>query len=395
MYKISTLRLTLSLAPFVVALALAMDVYVPAIPNLTELFKVSDNIMLLTLSIFMFTAGLMQLVIGPLSDSFGRKRVAYAVTGLFSFGCILCASSKNSAFLIFSRIIQAIGCCGMMVIGFSIVRDCFKGDKSAAVYSYLNGIVAFSPMFAPFIGSYLDVYFGWQMTFLSLLLVAVLAFVSLFFFLPETLPHRARVKFSWQESMHQYKKIIINPVFTIYNLATCFGLSYFYLFCALSPYLIIRNLEIPEKEYGFYFCFMGISLAAGSAICSQIVEKFGIYRTCLLGFVITLIGGLWMAIWDFMFGLKLHGFIFPMLLVGLGGTFCMGAGTGGMMTSFDKNTGTAAALGGTLRFMFSSLTGMLVIHDDVASTLPLGLPAITFSIIGLYLFLHHRKILKT
>jgi Bcr/CflA subfamily drug resistance transporter len=394
MFKVSTFRLTLSLAPFVVALALSMDVYVPAIPNLTHLFKVSDNIMLLTLSIFMFTAGLMQLAIGPLSDHFGRKHVAYAVTATFALGCILCASAQNSGFLIFSRVIQAIGCCGMMVVGFSIVRDCFKGDKSAAVYSYLNGVVAFSPMFAPFIGSYLDIYFGWRMTFLCLLLVSILAFISLYFFIPETLPRGARVKFSFRGSLHQYKEIILNPIFSIYCLATCFGLAYFYLFCALSPYLIIRNLQVPETQYGFYFCFMGISIAAGSVICSQIVEKSGIYRTCLIGFCLTLVGGLCMAAWFVAFGLQLYGFILPMLLVGLGGTFCMGAGTGGMMTPFAKNTGAAAALGGTLKFLFSSMIGVLVIHDDVASTMPLGLPAILFSLIGLLLFLYQRKTLN-
>jgi len=392
--NLSPIKLTFLLAPFVIALAMAMDVYVPAIPKLTELFKVSDNKMLLTLSVFMLVAGLMQLVVGPLSDSYGRKKIAYLAIIFFAIGCIVCAASVGHRTLILGRIIQSIGSCGMLVLGFTIVRDCFEGEESAKVYSYLNGIISFSPMFAPFIGSYLDIYFGWEMIFLSLLLIALLATISLTFFLPETQSPAKRVPLSLKTTMRQYREIFINPVFAIYNLGTCFGLSYLYLFCALSPYLIIRDLHIPEAEYGFYFFYMGISFFIGSVLCSQIVGRVGIYWTCIIGFIITLSGGIWMASWYLTYGLTLKGFIYPMLLVGIGGTFCMGAGQGGSMWPFGTVTGTAAALGGTLRFVFASVVGMTVIHDDVASTLPLGVPAIIFSIIGLVLFVLFKETLR-
>lgn len=387
----SVKKITFYLAPLVLALSVAMDVYVPAIPKLTHFFSVSDNKMLLTLNIFMLTAGFMQLVIGPLSDNFGRKKIAYIMNILFALGCILCALANTIWFLIFGRIIQSIGSAGLMVIGFTIVRDCFVGNKSAAVYSYLNGVISFSPMFATFLGSYIDIYFGWRMTFLVLLIIALVAWFSLYFFLPETLPYNKRVNFNPRYSLRQYKIIFVHPVFALYNLATCFGLAYLYLFCALSPYLIIRNLQIPEYQYGFYFFYMGFSFFIGSLLCSQIVERLGVYNTCMIGFIISLIGGLWIACWHLLSGLTLHGFIYPMLLVGIGGTFGMGAGIGGAMTPFSNNIGIAAALGGTLRFMFSSLAGMLVIHDDVASTLPLGVPAILFSLLGIGLFTVYKK----
>ena len=235
----SSIKLTFTLAPFVLALALAMDVYVPAIPQLTELFEVSDNIMLLTLSLFMFTAGVVQLFIGPLSDQYGRKKISALSVGLFSLGCIFCAMSTGPLTLITGRVIQSVGSCGMLVLGFAIVRDCFEGDKSAKVYSYLNGIISFSPMFAPFIGSMVDIYFGWRMIFISLLVVSTAAILSLMFFLKETLPRDKRIRVSAITTSKLYIKIFKDPVFAIYNLSTCFGLSYLYLFCAMSPYLII------------------------------------------------------------------------------------------------------------------------------------------------------------
>tara|TARA_Y100000588_G_scaffold57360_1_gene55257 strand:+ start:244 stop:1476 length:1233 start_codon:yes stop_codon:yes gene_type:complete len=387
----SATKLTFTLAPFVLALALAMDVYVPAIPSLTALFQVSDNIMLLTLSLFMLTAGIVQLFIGPISDRYGRKKICFYSVFIFSFGCLICAISVGPLSLIFGRVIQSIGSCAMLVLGFAIVRDCFEGRQSAKVYSYLNGIISFSPMFAPFIGSTIDIHYGWRMIFLSLLTISILATISLIFFLRETHPHSKRTAISVATTAKLYVNIFKHPVFAIYNLATCFGLSYLYLFCAMSPYLIIRNLGIAESEYGFYFCYMGISFFVGSIACSIIVERIGIYKTCLFGFFITLLGGIWMACWHIAYGLTLNGFIYPMLFIGIGGTFCMSAGQGGLMWPFSENTGTAAALSGALRFLFASVAGMLVINDQVASTLPLGLPAIVFSVAGLMLFKIYQK----
>lgn len=391
MKKLSILRLTLSLAPMVMALALAMDVYVPAIPHMSHVFHVSDNIMLLTLNIFMLTAGIMQLVVGPLSDHYGRKKIAYLAVTVFAIGCVFCAISPNPFYLIASRVIQSIGSCAMLVIGNAIVRDCYQGNESAKVYSYLNGIISFSPMFAPFIGSFLDIYFGWQATFLWLLTIALWAYCSLFFTLPETASKTQRCQLDLRDIIKQYRLIFTDKRFAWYNLSTCFGLAYLYLFCALSPYLIIRELHIPESQYGLYFCFMGISFFVGSAICSSIVERLGIFNTCLIGFVISFLGGLGMAISSLVYGLTMNGFIYPMLLVGIGGTFCLGAGTGGSMAPFGEHTGAAAALGGTLRFVFASFLGYLVINDHVASTLPLGLPAIIFSLIGIAFFLYYKR----
>ena len=173
----SVRKLVLLLSPLVVGLAFAMDIYVPALPHISMLFDVSASQMQMTLTVFMLTAGLMQLIVGPLSDHYGRKLLCQMMIFVFALGTVLCSFAVSIETLILSRIVQAIGACGMMVVGFAIVRDVFSGVESAKVYSFLNGIIAFSPMFAPFIGGYLDVYYGWPSTFLALLVIAVIAFI--------------------------------------------------------------------------------------------------------------------------------------------------------------------------------------------------------------------------
>lgn len=375
-------KLILALTPMVLALPLAMDIYVPAIPHLTREFQASDTQMLLTLNCFMLSAGFMQLIIGPVSDHFGRRRIGLLTILCFALGSLLCGFAVNVWQLLLFRILQALGSCGMMVLGFAMVRDLYSGDKSAQAYSFLNGMISFSPIFATFIGSYLDLYLGWSSTFWSLLLVAIAAVFTIGWWLDDTLPVSQRTRIS-ADLPSQYWQVLKNRDFLVYCMASAIGHCYLYLFCALSPYLIIRCLEIPQTQYGFYFCFMGISLLIGSFIGGVIVERLGIFKTCLLGYFITLCGGLWMLGWYLQFGLSVENFIYPMLLIGVGGTFCMGAGAGGAMEPFDKSRGAAAAALGALRFLFAGVVGYFLINKTVDSTLPLAVPAVLFSITGI------------
>ncbi|MFC3908509.1 multidrug effflux MFS transporter [Legionella dresdenensis] len=375
-------KLILALTPMVLALPLAMDLYVPAIAHMTQEFQATDTQMLLTLNWFMLTSGLMQLVIGPVSDHYGRRKTALVIIACFAVASLCCGLSTTVWQLLFFRILQAVGSCGMMVIGFAIVRDCYAGDESAKAYSFLNGMISFSPIFATFIGSYLDLYLGWSYTFWILLFIAGAAFYTMGAWLEETLPANKRTPLSGK-LFKQYLTVIRNEDFTVYNLASAFGHCYLYLFCALSPYLIMRCLGIPQTQYGFYFCFMGISLLIGSFIGGLVVERIGIFKTCIAGYLITLAGGLWMWIWYLYYGLSVHNFVYPMLLIGMGGTFCMGAGSGGAMEPFEEAKGTAAAACGASRFFFAGIAGYFLINKTVTSTLPLAVPAVLFSLIGL------------
>ena len=381
-----------TLSPMVMAMALSMDVYVPAVPHMTTLFHVPDDQMQLTLSLFMLTCGVIQLIIGYLSDQYGRRLVCLFSIAIFSIGSILCATANSAPELIAYRIIQAIGAVGMLVCGFAVVRDRYHGENSGKAYSYLNGIIAFSPMLAPFVGSYLDIHFGWRFTFLVLLLISLCAFLNLVFALEEIIPKGKHAKAS-NKIFKEYKLIVTNRIFLNYTLSTTIGLTYLFIFCSISPYIIIRLLHIPELDYGYYFAFMGVSFFIGSLLSGFFVGKIGIYNTVLIGFSISLIGGIIMTIWYFITGLTINNFIWPMLLIGMGGTFGLGAGNGGAMEPFEATAGVAAALNGSCRFLFAAIIGMIVINKNVSSALPLALLSVLFSVIGLILFLSQRKML--
>jgi DHA1 family bicyclomycin/chloramphenicol resistance-like MFS transporter len=391
--KPTMLTALLALAPLVMALPIAMDIYTPAIPAITQLFSVSTATMQLTLNLFMLMSGVAQLVIGPLTDRYGRRWTTFWLIIIFTLGATLCGYAQSITTLILGRLIEAIGSAGMLMLGFTIGRDLFLGEKLGQLYSMLNGIISFSPMLAPFIGSYLDLRFGWQSTFKILWVLTALSFIGYFSLLNETLPkaNRSTIHLS---VFKDYWHVLTFSIFNTYTLSSAIGMSYLFIFCATSPVLLIQLLHVPIAHYGFYFCFMGISFFVGSLISVAVITRLGIYKTNVLGFIVTLLGALIMLAWYRITGLTINCFIIPMLLIGMGGTFCLSAGSAGAVTPFSEHIGVASALCTAFRFLFSACIGLVIAHS-ITSVLPLALPALSFSLFGLVMVKKFKTSMKS
>ena len=383
----------IALLPLMLALPFGMDIYVPAVPKITAYFHTSDTIMQATLNLFMVTSGIIQLIIGPLSDTFGRLKTTLACAFLFTWGCLMCAYAPGITYLIVGRIIQAMGASGLLMLGNAIARDLYTDTDLAIAYCYLNGVISFSPLFAPFIGSFLDVYYGWESTFLMLLFIPTLTLLLYWPLLGETLQPSKRSNWNYN-LLRQYLAVIKTPSFMPYAIASAIGMSYAFIFCTTSPVLLIKILHVPEINYGYYFCFMGVSFLLGSLMSANLVKYLGIYRSVTTGFYISLIGGIWMFLWHLQTGLTVNNFVWPMLVIGTGGIFTMGAATAGAMLPFSNHTGVASALSGSIRFIFAGIIG-LVIANHIHTALPLAIPAIIFSVFGLILFKLNYKTLDS
>ena len=132
------------LAPLVFSFAFALDLYLPSIPVIKHQFHTSSAVVQLTMSLFMLALGVGQLFWGPLSDRFGRQCISSISALIFTFASLCCALVDNITLLIIFRMLQAVGACGMMVVAYAIVRDCFSGDRSARVINYLNSCLLYT-----------------------------------------------------------------------------------------------------------------------------------------------------------------------------------------------------------------------------------------------------------
>ncbi|WP_298775389.1 multidrug effflux MFS transporter [uncultured Shewanella sp.] len=390
----STFAVILILAPLIFSFALALDIYVPSIPAIKAYFNASQLTVQLTVSLFLLMAGLGQLLMGPLSDQFGRLRIIFSSITIFTIGSIICTLSTNINMLIMGRIVQAIGACGMMVSAFAIVRDLFSGDDCAKVYSFLNSTIALSPILAPIIGGYIEHWFNWRITFAALASISLMILLSVSITLNETLPMTKRTTMS-TGLLKTYAHIFSNQTFFIFTMCASCGFAGFLTFFSSSSYIIISLLHITPDHFGFYFASLGIVFFIGSFISGFAAKKIGTFNTVFLGAILMTLSGLLMIGWYLYFGLSLFGFMGPMMLMGLGGAMLLGAGAGGAIEPFGEMAGTASALFGCCEFVFAFLISTFVLQWKVTSTLPLGLTLIILGCLATALCLMYRKIKPT
>lgn len=379
----------LVLGPFVFAFAFALDMYIPAVPQIRAYFQTSQDLVQLTLSLFLFCLAVGQLYFGPLSDQFGRKRVAIFSALLFTIGCLLTIFVDSIYTLIITRVIQATGGCGMVVCAYAIVRDNYSGNTAAKVFSYLNSMISISPLFAPILGGYLVVVKNWRWCFGFLTLLGIAATILMLVGIKETHPQHLRVRFD-RHILKRYREILSSRQFLVFAFCAGSGSAAFFTFFSSSPYVLINLLHIPTEYFGYYFGVLGIVYLFGSLLVGRLVTKLGIVRIVITGSLLLLLSGVIMLLWYFASGLTALNFIIPIAITSLGGAFLMSASAAGALEPFGHISGTASAMIGCLQFGYSSIIGTVLMHWPIKSTMPL---ASCFIFLGFSVFvvLHYNK----
>lgn len=390
MWKYSPLKTVIILAPMVFSFALALDVYMPAIPEIVNVMHTTPFMVQLTLSLFLLVTGIGQLIVGPLSDSLGRKKLMFVSVLLFIIGSALCANAQSINELIIFRIIEAVGACGTFVISFAIVRDVSHSSQSAQIYSFLNGMIALSPLLGPIIGAYLDVKFNWQAPFIFLSILGIMTAILILFFVKESLPKEKRKPLD-KSLITGYAGVLTNIQFIAYAVSATTGISAFFTFFSMTPYIIVIDLKLPELSIGFYFGLGGLTFMIGSIFSGILVRKFGIFKMAISGAIALFVSGLSMLILHFIFGLTLWGFVGPSMLFTFGCALVTGAGAGGAMEPFDERSGTAAALFGAFQFGGAALIGAFVMLWPVHNTLPLAIEVLVLSTLSIFLLIVYWK----
>lgn len=374
----------LVLAPLVFSFAFALDIYAPAVPDLIKYFHTTQEMVQLTLSLFMIGTGVGQLFFGPLSDQYGRRPIALTSVTLFLFASIACSFATNIYVLIAARFIQSLGGCGMLVVAFAVTKDIFSGDEASEVYSLLNCCIGVSPLIAPTIGSFLVSYLGWRSSFYALAILGILITILVLTKLKESLDLNDRTKMSF-DVFGRYLQVLKNKQFLCYTLTASVAMGMFFTFFSMSPYLIINVLHIAKYKFGFYFFFVGLGFFIGSFISAATVAKIGTKKTVIIGLIIAFAAGLIMLITNLKMGLSILNFIVPSVIFAIGGALMLGAGAGGAMQPFEHNIGVAAAVLGSMQFVGAAIICSIVSLWAFTTAIPLASLIILASVISFIL----------
>lgn len=346
--------------------ALSMNVFLPSLPQMAEYFGAEYGVVQLSVALYLGVNAALQLLVGPLSDRYGRRPVmlvGVAIYCLASLGCLW--APDVITFLVF-RMIQASVVVGL-VLGRAVVRDRYPRDQAASMIGYVTMGMAIVPMVGPVIGGALGQAFGWKANFWLLfgagLVILLLAWADL----GET---ARKGEGRLRDQFAQYPTLLLSRRFWGYSLSSTLASGAFFAYLGGAPLVGARIFGLEPALLGLFFGAPAFGYFFGNFISGRFSVRVGVDRMILWGALIT-VAGLSTGLGLFFLGYKTALVFFgSMTFVGLGNGMVLPNATSGMMSIRPDLAGTASGLGGSIMLAggasLSALSGVILSQSDQA-----------------------------
>lgn len=284
--KLSTGEFVIIIALNFSLIAFSIDAILPALPDIaSELIPSSPNKTQFIISSFLVGMGIATLFAGPLSDSFGRKKIICIGGTIFLFGTIIAGTANNLEVVLIGRFIQGLGVAGPRVAALAIVRDLYAGRKMAQIMSISMIFFTFVPAVAPMIGALILINFGWRSIFTGFIIFLIIAVGWLLLRQPETLVKNDRVSFAFSRIYKSLIDCFTDKIFVISTILQT--LTFSILFASISTIQQVFDISYDKaSSFPYWFGLIALISGSGSFINSYLVVKMGMRRLISVGFVI-------------------------------------------------------------------------------------------------------------
>jgi MFS transporter, DHA1 family, multidrug resistance protein len=363
-----------AMSPGMVVLVLSMllgiqpvttDLYLPALPALTEGFGAPMSQAQLTLSALLLAFGTSQLIWGPLSDRFGRRPILLWGLSAYTLASIGSTLAPSMAMLITWRIVQGAAMGAAVMCARAIVRDLYQPLEGARAMSKgLSGLGVLACISAP-LGGLLSELFGWRMALLALAVfgAATLALISLRF--EETLAQKNPRALQPATLLRTWVHILRNPTFLAFSVLTAASYGGLFTFLATSSFVFIKVLGLTKTHYGLIMFSMCFCYLTGTFICRRLLPRFGVRRSVAVAACLTLAGGTLMGVLAWAGIQNVWAIMLPYYLFMLGHGVHQPCGQSGAVGPFPQAAGAASALNGFLMMVVAfGMGGWLGTHMD-------------------------------
>jgi DHA1 family bicyclomycin/chloramphenicol resistance-like MFS transporter len=333
----------------------ALDMYLPALPTISLDLHADSHAVQASLISFFAAMAVSQIIYGPLSDMFGRKRPLYVGLVLYTLGAIGCALSTDISWLVAFRFIQGTGACAGVVIARAIVRDLHTGAAAAQLMSRLMLVFSISPILAPLAGSIVTAFGNWRLIFWVMVFAGVVGFVAGRFFLEETRPVAARSESSLGGALKAYGTLLKDPYYLGLVLMASFGMSSYMIYVANSSFVLIGHYGLSPTFYSLVFSVNAIGFIGMSQMNGWLARRIGLrkvirgavcgYALTMLALAVVMAGGVDRL--DIMAAFLFAGYAFLGMIVPNAAVLAL--------EHHGRIAGTASAMMGTVQFMTSAL----------------------------------------
>ncbi|MDP1739801.1 MAG: multidrug effflux MFS transporter [Polaromonas sp.] len=341
------------------------DLYLPALPALTEGFGASMGQSQLTLSALLLAFGVSQLFWGPLSDRFGRRPILLWGLGAYVLAAIGSAFAPSMALLIIWRIVQGAAMGAAVMCARAIVRDLYTPLAAARAMSRgLTGLGVIACLSAP-LGGLLSDLFNWRVALLATAVFGAVALGLVALRFEESAAHKNPRALQPGTLVRTWWAILRHPTFVAFALLSTASYGGLFTFLAASSFVFIRVLGLSKTEYGLVMFSMALVYVLGTFWCRRLLPRFGVRRSVAIAAVLTLAGGLLMAALAWAGLHNVWALLLPFYLFMFAHGVHQPCSQSGAVVPFPHAAGAASALSGFLMMIAAfAMGGWLGSHMD-------------------------------
>ncbi|MFC8515689.1 multidrug effflux MFS transporter [Streptomyces sp. NPDC057257] len=384
------LLVTLILGGLTATPPLAMDMYLPSLPEVTRSLHAPAATVQLTLTACLLGMALGQLVVGPMSDRWGRRRPLLTGLAVYVVATALCAFAPNVEFLIAFRLAQGLAGAAGIVIARAVVRDLYDGVAMARFFSTLMLISGVAPIVAPLIGGQILRVTDWRGVFAVLTVVGLLLGGVVWAKLPETLPVAERHGGGVGEALHSMRRLLADLPFTGFMLAGGFAFAALFAYISASPFVIQEIYGASPQTFSLLFGLNSVGLVAVGQLNGKVlVGRVRLEKVLGVGLAIVIAAAtalLLMATGAFgEAGLVPVAAALFVLMSAMGVTLPNAQALALMRTK--HSAGSASALLGTSSFLIGAVASPLVGTAGEHSAVPMAVVQLAAALVALGCFM--------
>ena len=324
--------------------ALNMTAFLPSLPGMTTYFSTEYGVMQLSVSLYLATTAVLQLIIGPVSDRYGRRPVTLVCIGGFILAVIGCLLSTTIEAFLFFRMLSGVVAVGL-VLSRAIVRDMVPQEEAASMIGYVTMGMALVPMLGPMIGGALDQAFDWHATFILLIVIGIAIWLLTWADLGETASGEGK-KFA--DQLKDYPELLRSQRFWGYVFTAAFAAGTFFAFLGGAPYVATEVYGLSSFWAGAGFGAPAVGYAFGNFLSGRYSVRLGINYMITIGALVT-IAGISVSLLFSLFGTGSAMLFFGFCTtIGFGNGLVMPNAGAGMLSVRPHLAGTASGLGNAI-----------------------------------------------
>jgi len=272
-----------------IAIYLSNDMYLPSMPAIAKDLSFTDVQTQYTLIFWFLGASTLQIILGPLSDRFGRRIILLLGAIAFVIASAACAIADSLFLLLLARFVQGTSLCSLVAAN-AAIHELYSTKQAIKYLALIGAVTILAPALGPMFGAVIVQFATWRDIFWFLLFMGVVSLFSIILFMPES--NKQQHPLHLQKFFNDYKKLLINRNFIIPNLAYCFLVAMYFVWIFKAPFLMIQVFETTPLYYGLSQTVIFSFYFVGAAATKWLLDRYSVKKLILFSVVITIAGAI-------------------------------------------------------------------------------------------------------